>query len=128
MKNRNPFKALIVVILICCATEISLAQQATVTVNQDDRIPELLSLKKSLEKENKLTSGFTIQLYYGDLNQANSVLRQYKGSYSAWPVTLEYETPNYKVWAGDFASRLEAERALIEIKKKFDSAFILPRK
>jgi len=38
--------------------------------------------------------------------------------------SLEYETPNYKIWVGNFRSRLEADRALVKVKRKFTSAFI----
>jgi len=103
------------------------AQQGTVTVSQDSEIVELLALKKSLEKQNKLTDGFTIQLYYGELTNANSALRKYRASFSAWPADIEYETPNYKVWVGNFSSRLEADRALLEIQTKFPAAFSIKR-
>ncbi len=102
-----------------------MAQQASVTVNQDGQIPKLLKLKKGLEKDNKLSDGYTIQLYYGELSRANSVIRKYRNLYTDWPASIEYETPNYKVWVGNFASRLDADRALIEIQKDFSSAFIL---
>lgn len=125
MKKSFLFKALIVSILLCISLETLVAQQAVVTVNQDGKIPELLTLKKQLEKENKLSNGYTIQLYYGDLSKANYIMSRYRGSYGAWPVSLEYETPNYKVWVGDYATRIEADRALLEIKEKFPSAFIL---
>lgn len=125
MKKLHVFKILIVSILLSLSTEILVAQQATVTVNQDANIPKLLHLKKELEKDNKLGDGFTIQLYYGELNQANAILNKYKANYSAWPASLEYETPNYKIWVGDFESRLEADRALLEIRKKFPDAFPL---
>ena len=112
-------------ILLVLTSEFTLAQTASVTVNQDARIPRLLNLKKSLEKENKLTDGYTIQLYYGELTKANSVIRKYRNLYAAWPASIEYETPNYKVWVGNYATRLEADRALIEIQREFSSAFIL---
>jgi hypothetical protein len=102
-----------------------LAQPATLTVNEDPKINQLLALKKDLEKENKLSDGYTIQLYYGELDKANQTLRKYRGSYANWPASIEYETPNYKVWAGNFSTRIEAERALLEIQKNFSSAFIL---
>src|SRR5690554_3500611 len=98
------------------------AQNATVTINQDSKIPSLLETMKSMEKDNKLADGFTVQLYYGELNKANEVIRKYKGKHSTWPAAIEYETPNYKVWAGNFASRIEAERALIKIQQDFPSA------
>lgn len=125
MKNAHAFNLFIFSILLTFSTEISFGQQAMVTVNQDSNIPKLLTLKKELEKDNKLGEGFTIQLYYGELSKANAVLNKYNANYSAWPASLEYETPNYKIWAGDFGSRLEADRALLEIKEKFPEAFIL---
>ena len=103
----------------------SFGQSASLNINTDPKINQLLELKKDLEKENKLSDGYTIQLYYGELDKANQMLRKYRGSYGNWPASIEYETPNYKVWAGNFASRIEAERALLEIQKSFSSAFIL---
>ena len=128
MKKDIFCKLFIFSLLVFIFSENSLAQQGTVTVSEDSKIPQLLELKKSLEKENKLSDGYTIQLYYGELNQANSVLKRYRGSYGAWPASIEYETPNYKVWVGSFSSRLEADRALIEVQRSFNSAFILKRK
>ena len=78
-----------------------------------------------MEKRNKLSDGYTIQLYYGEKNKANSVLKKYRNFYGSWPASIEYETPNYKVWAGNFNSRFKADRALLEIKRHFPAAFIL---
>jgi len=128
MNLPTAYKLFIFSILIAFFSENLVAQTATVTINEDSKIPQLLELKKQLEKDNKLSDGYTIQLYYGELNQANSVIKKYKNSYGAWPASIEYETPNYKVWVGNFSSRLEADRALIEVQRSFGSAFILKRK
>jgi hypothetical protein len=125
MKLKNICKLFIFSFLMLFVSGNSLAQQAKVTVNQDEKIPDLLQLKKSLEQENKLTDGYTIQLYYGELKEANTVIRKYRNLYSAWPASIEYETPNYKVWVGNYNSRLDADRAMIEIRNKFPNAFIL---
>ncbi|GHC42277.1 SPOR domain-containing protein [Ulvibacter litoralis] len=122
---RNLF---IISLLTLVFSESIVAQSATVTVHEDSKITQLLQLKKELEKDNKLSDGYTIQLYYGELNTANSTIKKYRNSYGAWPASIEYETPNYKVWAGNFSSRIEADRALIEVQKTFGSAFILKRK
>lgn len=118
-------KLLFFSVLLFFACHISMAQTAQVKVDQDPKIPRLLALKKNLEKDNKLADKFTIQLYYGELNKANSTLRKYRNYYSSWPASIEYETPNYKVWVGNFGSRLEADRALLEVQRNFPSAFIL---
>ena len=96
-----------------------------VIINEDEKIPEMLGLKKSLERNNELSDGYTIQLFYGDLNGANKTMKEYKQKYTSWPASIEYETPNYKVWVGNFNTRIEADRAQIEIHKNFPAAFIL---
>ena len=125
MKTLHPYKAFIFSILMTVITINIQAQEATITINEDEKTPQILSLKKSLEKENKLAVGFTIQLYYGELSKANSIIKEYRNSYDSWPASIEYETPNYKVWVGSFSTRLEADRARLEIKEKFPAAFIL---
>lgn len=123
--KKYPHSLLILSFLLLLAAVPSLAQQGQVSINQDPIIPELLELKKEMEKSNKLGDGLTIQLFSGERSRANSVMNRYRGLFASWPANLEYETPNYKVWAGNFASRLEADRALLEIQEKFPSAFIL---
>lgn len=118
-------KILYTLALVFISTGYIQAQSGTVNINEDAKVSQILSLKKELEKENKLSDGYTIQLYYGEKNKANSTIRNYRNSYSTWPATIKYETPNYKVWVGNFSTRIDADRALIEIKEKFPSAFIL---
>ncbi len=125
MKTSFSYKAIIFSILLTVTSLNIQAQEASVTINEDDKIPQILNLKKSLEKENKLAVGYTIQLYYGELSKANSIIKEYRNSYDSWPASIEYETPNYKVWVGSFSTRLEADRARLEIKEKFPAAFIL---
>lgn len=100
-------------------------QQGTLTIYQDEKINELVALKTQLSKENKLTDGFTIQLFYGEYSKATAMIQSYKSTSSTWPATIEYETPNYKVWVGNFINRLEADRALLQIQKNFPNAFVL---
>jgi len=128
MKLKSPTILLILCLFALFTSELTSAQSGTLTVNQDAKIVQLLELKKSMEKDNKLGDGFTIQLYYGNLSKANSVLRSYRNKSNSWPASIEYETPNYKVWVGSFDSRLNADRALLEIHRNFPDAFVLPVK
>ncbi|WP_339695455.1 SPOR domain-containing protein [uncultured Marixanthomonas sp.] len=125
MKTAYIYKLVIASILFSFFSNTSQAQQGKVTIDQDQKITKLLEMKKSLEKDNKLSNGYTIQLYYGELTKANTFIKKYRGLYGTWPASIEYETPNYKVWVGSFSDRLDADRALIEIQKGFPSAFIL---
>jgi hypothetical protein len=125
MKLKSPVLLLILSLFALFSSEIIMAQSGTLTVHQDAKIAQLLELKKTLEKDNKLADGFTIQLYYGNLNKANTILGSYRNKYGSWPASIEYETPNYKVWVGNFSSRIEADRALLEVQRNFPTAFVL---
>lgn len=71
---------------------------------------------------------YKIQLFYGSLDKAHSKLNKFNSHYSELNGKILFETPNYKVWIGNFRTRLEADRALIKIRKEFPSAFIFKPK
>jgi len=100
------------------------AQTATTKVIQDERITELITLKASLSVEGELNDRYKIQLYSGSREGAENIQRSYRLKIGADKSQIVYETPNYKVWVGNYRNRLEADRALPKIKKEFPSAFI----
>ncbi|CDF77932.1 sporulation related domain protein [Formosa agariphila KMM 3901] len=104
------------------------AQQGSIAINQDDKIKELLDVKKEMNKDENATDRFKIQLYSGNRADAEDVLKEYNGDFNQWEGTLVYETPNYKIWVGSYRTRLEADRALTEIKTKYPNGFIFKPK
>ncbi|WP_029037648.1 SPOR domain-containing protein [Salinimicrobium xinjiangense] len=99
------------------------AQQGQVSIIQDDAIPALLAQKTEMVKDGVIGDRYRIQLFSGDNNEASKVIREYRNLYPEWSSTIVFETPNYKVWVGNFRNSLEADRALLEIKKSFPAAF-----
>ncbi len=104
--------------------QISVAQTGKVSIQQDPNIPSLLEMKSAMTKDGKFGERFKIQLYYGDNNSASEVIQKFRSLYTEWPSQIIYETPNYKVWIGNFRNRLEADRAIMKLKGDFPSAFI----
>jgi hypothetical protein len=102
---------------------LGIAQQGNVSISQDDLIPELLEKKTQMTKDSRLGDRYRIQLFSGDNNEASKVIKEYRSLYPHWTSTIVYETPNYKVWVGNFRNSLEADRALLQIKKTFPAAF-----
>lgn len=99
------------------------AQEGRVVVNQPDVIPQLLEKKTEMVQDGVIGDRYRIQLFSGDNNQASKVIKEYRAMYPEWSSTIVYETPNYKVWVGNFRTSLEADRALTEVKKSFPAAF-----
>lgn len=104
-----------------CTTLIANAQQGIVSVEQHKDIDKLLEFKKDLRTVN----AFIIQVYNGPRGGAESAKSQVGSLFPDWSNSIEYEQPNYKIWVGNFRTRLEADRALMKVKKSFNNAFIL---
>jgi len=104
---------------------VSSAQKGKVEVNQSNEINQLLNLKKEINKEDQF---YKIQIYNGSRSGALDAKSEFRESYNEWPLEMKFETPNYKIWVGNFKTRLEADRALLRVKKKFGNAFIFKPK
>ena len=100
------------------------AQEGVVTIIQDNDITKLLEYKKDV----KTADLFKIQLDFGSRSEAIALRQNFQNSFSQWPSELVYETPNYKVWVGNFSTRLEADIALQRIKTKFSKAMVFEPK
>ncbi len=99
------------------------AQDGNVAINQAPSIATLLELKKEINKSDDDTGRYKIQIFSGGRNKAENVKTGFLYTFKQWPTKMEYETPNYKVWVGNFRTRLEADRALVKIQEKFPAAF-----
>ena len=96
------------------------AQQGEVNVSQDSDIDKLLEYKKDI----KTTKVYRIQVFDSpDPDKAQREKANFLNLYEEWPVDIVWSTPNYKVWVGNFATQLEADRALQKIKKNYMYAF-----
>jgi len=100
------------------------AQKATVTVDQDKVISKLLEYKKDVNTADL----YKIQLDFGSRSELEEIKAKFENEFSEWPVEMVYETPNYKVWVGNFSTRLEADIALLKIKEKFSKAMVFEPK
>ena len=96
-------------------------QNGKITVNKSNKLDSIIKLKKEL---NSKIQNLRIQIYNGDRENAELVMKEYIENFKDTSANIIYETPNYKIWVGNFYTQLEADKKLIEIRKKFKSAFI----
>ena len=86
-----------------------------------------LAVQSHLSDEKELNGkiqNLRIQIFNGDRENAELVMKEYLEIFNDTSASIIYETPNYKIWVGNFYNQLEADKKLIEIRKKFRSAFI----
>ena len=98
------------------------ATYAQVTINQEANITDAMELKKEVARTE---SAFQVQIYNGNITEANKIMLAAKNTFKQYPALLSFESPNYKVRIGSFRTRLEAEKNLLEIKKTYPAAFVI---
>ncbi len=96
-------------------------QNGNIEINQSNKLDSIIKLKKEL---NSKIQNLRIQIYSGDRDNAEQMIKEFIEIFNDTTADIIYETPNYKVWVGNYYTQLEADKRLLEIRKKFRSAFI----
>jgi hypothetical protein len=104
---------------------LTLAQDSKTNVLVDPNIDQLLKEKRKLNTGLFLNEGYKIQIFYGNSEESKKKLQEFKKEFKDLDGTIVFNSPNYKVWIGIFKSRIEVEKAMIDIRKKYPTALII---
>jgi len=96
-------------------------QNGEITIVKSNELDSIIKLRKGLNSE---IQNLRIQIFNGDRANAELIMKEYIEIFNDTSANIIYETPNYKVWVGDFYTQLEADGKLRDIRKKYRSAFI----
>jgi len=124
-------KLIIVLLLSFFLTQSVGAQdKGRVIVIKDPQIDSLISKRLALSRAsasgNSVTIlGFRVQIFSGlGRNEAYAEQTGFKSLYPNITSYVSYTQPNYRVRVGDFRTKLEAQKFMNELKKKYTSMFI----
>lgn len=104
------------------------AQETKINIQQNPKFEQLLSEKRKINSSIAVNERYKIQVFSGVSEKAKKTLNDCKQNFTHLDGTIVFNTPNYKVWIGNFKSRIEAERNLVEIKKSYPNAFLIKPK
>ena len=107
--------------IISMSSTTLFGQNGSIKINQSNKLDSIIKLKKEL---NSKIQNLRIQIYSGDRENAEQIIQEFNEIFNDTTADVIYETPNYKVWVGNYYTQLEADKRLIEIRKKFRGAFI----
>lgn len=96
-----------------------------VHIETSARVDELVAQKKQYNKNLKTLKGYKIQLFFGGEKESYEVKDEFKASFPDIPTKIIFSSPQWKVQAGNFKTRLEADASLVNIKKEYPGAIIL---
>ena len=100
------------------------AQDENVFYN-DTLTKKFFQIKKNFSKKTFESTYYTIQIFYGNLNEADSIYNDFKENYQDVKSELIFETPNYKVRIGEYKDINVAAQSLEKIRRIYPGSFII---
>ena len=125
MRILAPGKAFYISLTIFISCLSTNAQVGNKTIKQDSKFEQLLNEKRKINVSNAVNDYYKIQIFSGDSEKAKNILTEFRQAFSGMDGTIIFNTPNYKVWVGNYKSRIEAERNLIDIKKIYPNVHLI---
>lgn len=125
MKNLSKHNLLYFFILSSLFCFKTNGQDGKTNISVDPKIDQLLKEKRKLNTGLFLNEGYKIQIFYGNSEESKKKLQEFKKEFKDLDGTIIFNSPNYKVWIGNFKTRIEVERAILDIKKKYPTALII---
>ena len=118
-------KVFFISLTLCISYLNTNAQLGNITVKQDSKFEKLLNEKRKTNISNAVNDRYQIQIFSGESEKAKNILNEFRQEFKDTDGTIFFFTPNYKVWIGNYKTRIEAERNLIEIRKSYKNVHLI---
>ena len=118
-------------IVILFITNSFFAQKGDVQIIKDNRIDALISAQSEVipPAVKPEIEGYRIQLFFdSDKSKLNANRSTFISRYPKIDTYTTYNAPNFFLKAGDFRTRLEAEKIKSEIEAEFPTSFVVKEK
>jgi len=125
MSYFSKFKVVFLLSLVVFISQKSAGQVSTVNVSQDPKFEQLLNEKRKINSSITINDRYKIQIFNGDTENSKKTLTEFKRENKNMDATIVFSTPLYKVWVGNFKTRIEAEKNLNDLKKRYPTAFLI---
>lgn len=130
MPFKTKIRGISALVLMLLATAISYGQQAEgqVRIETSARIDAMVAQKKEYNKNLKDYEGYRIQIYYGREKECYEMQEEFTERFPDIPTLVLFSTPQWKLQVGNYRTRLDADRAVVSIKKEYPAAIVLATK
>jgi len=124
LNKKIAFFSLIVVTLLPLLT-FAQQKEGIVKIETSAKIDEIIAKKKQFNKSLKTINGYKIQLFYGNEKNSHKIKDEFKALFPEISTKIIFSSPQWKVQVGNYRTRLEADRNLVEIKKEYPGAIVI---
>ncbi len=104
------------------------AQEGSLVMQSSESIKQTIAKKKAYNKSLKTIKGYRIQIFFGSEKGAYRTRDKFRAAFPTPFIKIQNFTPDWKVRVGNYKTRLEADRALVDIKQLFPGAIVLSEK
>lgn len=125
MKFLTPIPVILLGLCLFSPLTSATAQESKIQVSSDPRIESLMNEKRRINSSITVNDRYKIQIFTGDSDNARKMLSDFKKQFPKYDATVVFHTPAYKVWAGNFKTRIDAERNLELVRKVYKNAFLI---
>ncbi len=110
--------------------KIEKGSDGRITFNQNDSIRNLVIKHIAYNKHKEGIPGYRIRIYSNlgtnARKRSQEIRTEFYDKFPDIPIYREYDSPYFKVYVGDFRTKIEAIKSLKKIKKYFPAAFVVP--
>ncbi|MDY7394576.1 SPOR domain-containing protein [Aureibaculum sp. 2210JD6-5] len=122
----NRYSIAILTICVLSTSFLTAQQEGSLSIEASENIKNILAKKKAHNKKTTKIKGYRIQIFFGSEQGAYKARENFKSLFPETYLKIENFPPDWKVRVGNYKSRLEADRALVEIKEAYSGAIVLP--
>jgi hypothetical protein len=112
-------------LILCQLNAFGQTKEGTVRIESSAHIDEMVAQKKDYNKTVETLQGYKIQIYYGSEKECYEVKDEFSSLFSEIPTSIIFSTPQWKLQIGNYRTRLEADHAMVNIKKEYPAAIVL---
>lgn len=91
--------------------------------NLSPQIKNLIAKKRAFNKD--VIFGYRIQIFFGEENNARNSLSKFSSTYPDVYTKLSYDQPYWKVQVGNYKTKLEADKALMNFSNQFSGLIVV---
>ena len=123
-QTNKPVLSTLIFFFFLCTHGYGQETAGDLRIENSAKIDQLITLKKEHNKNSNVLKGYKIQLFYGNEKEAYEIKDEFEALFQEISTKIIFSSPEWKVQAGNYKSRLQADRSLVEIKKEYPSAII----
>jgi len=101
---------------------------ANPVLNVNKKVDAVLDSIDKLNQLRKFVDGFTIQIYSGTNREDAMNAKKKMAEMNDLTASLQYNQPKFRVTAGTYYTRLEAQKDLMRIRGFFPNCILVPEK